>query len=150
MAAEPDGAFVLVSAGSEVIGSVDVHAQRYDPTGSPQGAELHVAAVAAPLFDVTVASQPEGEFLVAWDYYPADGNHLGVVARHYDAAGNATAAGFLVNSYTTSGQSGPAVAALGNGHFVVVWRSNQQDGNSYGVFGQRFGPDVIFAAGFHE
>jgi len=148
--AKPDGAFVLVSARSAVSGSVDVLAQRYDPAGSPQGSELQVAAVAPPTSDVTVASQPEGEFLVAWDSYPADGSALAVVARHYDAAGNATAAEFLVNSYTTNGQAGPAVAALGNGHFVVVWRSDQQDGNSYGVFGQRFGPDVIFAAGFQE
>jgi len=45
---------------------------------------------------------------------------------------------FQVNSYTTGGQGGPAVAADVSGNFVVVWASNGQDGSGYGVFGQRF------------
>ena len=47
---------------------------------------------------------------------------------------------FLVNTYTISTQRLPAVAAGGNGDFVVVWESDGQDGNPLhpGVFGQRF------------
>ena len=49
---------------------------------------------------------------------------------------------FQVNTYTTSGQSGPAMATDADGDFVVVWRSENQDGSSYGVFGRRFaGPE---------
>jgi hypothetical protein len=39
------------------------------------------------------------------------------------------------------------VAAATDGRLVVVWGSRGQDGSSYGVFGQRFGDDVIFADG---
>ena len=46
---------------------------------------------------------------------------------------------FQVNSFTLYYQSSPAVASEDNGDFVVVWQSsNDQDGSSLGVFGQRF------------
>ena len=44
----------------------------------------------------------------------------------------------VVNTYTTSDQSNPAVAADAAGQFVVVWRSLFQDGDQLGIFGQRF------------
>jgi hypothetical protein len=50
-----------------------------------------------------------------------------------------TAAGpeFQVNTYTTSAQRRPAVAARANGDFVVAWHSYGPDGNLYGIRAQR-------------
>ena len=45
---------------------------------------------------------------------------------------------FQVNSYTTRIQSYAAVARGLNGDFVVVWMSLDQDGDDFGIFGQRF------------
>ncbi len=46
---------------------------------------------------------------------------------------------FQVNSFTTGDQRDPAVAALPNGGFVVVWESTgAQDGSSESVHGQLF------------
>ena len=46
---------------------------------------------------------------------------------------------FRVNSYTTSHQQFPAVAADAAGNFVVVWASQGQDDPDFaGVFGQRY------------
>jgi hypothetical protein len=47
----------------------------------------------------------------------------------------------LVNTYTTGEQASPAVAALGDGSFLVVWRSAAQDGGGMGVFGQWMNAD---------
>src|SRR5688572_1389926 len=44
---------------------------------------------------------------------------------------------FRVNTHTTSFQWFPSVAAA-SGQFVVVWASSEQDGSSFGVFGQRY------------
>src|SRR5262245_10409477 len=44
---------------------------------------------------------------------------------------------FQVNTYTTSAQNSPVVAADGAGNFVVVWAS-PHDGSGSGVFGQRY------------
>jgi hypothetical protein len=43
-----------------------------------------------------------------------------------------------VNSYTTGLQNGAAVAMDASGNVVVVWESANQDGDDYGVFGQRY------------
>jgi hypothetical protein len=45
---------------------------------------------------------------------------------------------FQVNSYTTDLQSGPSVAALSGGGFVVTWTSDGQDGSGYGIYGRRY------------
>ncbi len=47
-----------------------------------------------------------------------------------------------VNTYTTGNQGLPQVASDAQGNTVVVWEgSNDQDGSSWGIFGQRFGID---------
>ena len=49
---------------------------------------------------------------------------------------------FLVNTFTTNPQYGPATVITNPaGDFVVVWSSYGQDGDGYGVFLQRFGSD---------
>jgi len=45
---------------------------------------------------------------------------------------------FRINSYTIEAQRLPSVAALPNNSFIVVWQSNAQDSDGYGIFGQRF------------
>ena len=44
----------------------------------------------------------------------------------------------LVNTTTANRQDNSDVAMDANGDFVVVWQSDQQDGNTSGIFGQRF------------
>jgi hypothetical protein len=45
---------------------------------------------------------------------------------------------FRVNTYTTDRQVAPVVAGDASGNFVVIWMSDGQDGNEFGVFGQRY------------
>jgi len=44
---------------------------------------------------------------------------------------------FQVNSYTTGNQQRPALAALPDGSYFLVWESEFQDGSGYGVYGRR-------------
>ena len=46
-----------------------------------------------------------------------------------------------VNTYTTSDQRAPSVAALSGGGYVVAWRSDGQDGESDGIYFQRYNAD---------
>lgn len=48
---------------------------------------------------------------------------------------------FQVNTHTSSDQKNADIAMEPGGNFVVVWSSYRQDGNSNGIFGQRFNPD---------
>jgi hypothetical protein len=45
---------------------------------------------------------------------------------------------FRVNTYTTNTQTFPAIAAGLDGDFAVVWASAAQDGDGFGIFGQRY------------
>ena len=86
-----------------------------------------------------VAMSASGSYAVVWTSDGGqDGNGKGVFARLFDSAGNARSAEIRVNTYFTSDQTQPAVAMAPSGEFVVVWSSNGQDGNSTGVYGQRF------------
>ena len=76
--------------------------------------------------------------MVAWASDGQDGDGYGVFGRRYDAAGNALAAEFQVNTYTTGSQTIPKAAMRSGGDFVVVWQSDDQDGDDVGVFGRRF------------
>jgi hypothetical protein len=44
----------------------------------------------------------------------------------------------LVNTAKARNQTGPAVAGLSDGGFVVVWQSSGEDGSGYGIYGQRY------------
>jgi len=61
---------------------------------------------------------------------------LAVVAG--EASAQPVGSEFRVNTYTTGYQYVSAVAADGNGNFVVVWHDDGQDGYFSGIFGQRF------------
>ena len=85
-----------------------------------------------------VAADALGNFVVVWSSYLQDGSSRGVFGQRFNSAGSAVGSEFLVNSYTTSDQAYPAVAADSSGSFVVAWESLGQDGSSYGVFAQQF------------
>ena len=83
-----------------------------------------------------VTLDDSGRFVVVW--MSADAWNYGIFGQRYDNAGNAVGGEFQVNTYTTSEQWRPDVAADADGDFVVVWQSGDQDGSSWGVFAQRF------------
>src|SRR4051812_25381316 len=45
---------------------------------------------------------------------------------------------FGVNTFTSFTQNSPAIAADGDGDFVAVWQSTNQDGDGYGIYAQRY------------
>lgn len=59
-------------------------------------------------------------------------------AEPLDGCDECAIAPFTVNTETTSAQRAPSVAAASDGTFVVVWMSAGQDGDGWGVYGQRF------------
>jgi hypothetical protein len=92
--------------------------------------------------DPSVAMDPNGNFVVVWTSRGPDGNGDGIFAQLYDRNGARIGGEFQVNSYTTGQQIIADVAVAPDGSFVVVWDSfGGQDGDSDGVFAQRFSAD---------
>jgi hypothetical protein len=128
---------VWVSDGQDGSGA-GIFGQRFDAAGSRLGDEFQVNAYAtSDQFRPAVARDAAGNFVVVWDS-GHDGSLSGVFGQRYDAAGSRVGLEFRVNSYTSGYQFLAAVAMDPTGSFVAVWQSFGQDGDGYGVFGQRF------------
>jgi len=142
VAAAPAGDFVVAWAGVQN-GALDpdVFAQRFAASGSPLGPEFRVNSFTTgqQLFPV-LASDPSGNFVILWNSDGQDGSSFGVFGQRFAASGAPLGSEFRVNTFTTSFQALPSVAFDPLGGFVTVWQGYGQDGASWGVFGQRYGP----------
>ena len=118
--------------------SIGIFAQRYDSAGTPVAGEFQVNTfTGGPQQAGRAAMDDAGNFLVVW-HSEHEGDGSGIFGQLYDSAGAAIGGEFQVNSYTPSYQRLPAAAADPAGNFLVVWESRDQDGDDYGIFGQRY------------
>jgi hypothetical protein len=142
LASDAAGDFVVVweSSGQLPAGGTGIFAQRYDALGAQRGSEFQVNSATTSYFGAapSVASDPAGNFVVAWSSYGQDGSGYGVSGQRYDASGVPRGSEFQINTFTPSFQRRPSLASDAAGNFVVVWLSQGQDGSEWGVFGQRF------------
>jgi hypothetical protein len=85
----------------------------------------------------SISSDVSGNFVVVWKGVG------GIYGQRYDIVGNAIGTEFQVNTGAPSviTLTNPSVSIDSDGDFAVVWQSNGQDGNSWGIFGQRFDSD---------
>ena len=116
--------------------------QRYDSSGAAIGGETQVNTYAAGnqyLSSVTALS--DGGWLVTWASAGStgtDASSLSIQQQRYDSDGIAVGNETQVNTYTTSDQTEPAVTTLADGGWLVTWQSYGADGDSYGIFQQRY------------
>ena len=145
VAVDGDGDFIVAwQSYDQDGGNYGVFARRVDASGTPQGSEFQVnSRTALAQRFPAVASDSDGDFLVSWTSYGADGADTGVLARRFDSAGAPQGAEFQVNTYTTGFQRVFAIGTEGGGRFVIVWDSINQDGSGEGVFAQRLGPAAV-------
>ncbi len=148
IAADADGNFVVVwSSRSDQDGDrPGVFGRRFASTGSPVGGEFQVNTYTTDnQFAAGIAMDADGDFVVIWNSYYQDGNKRGVFSQRFGSNGSPVGSEFQVNTYTTDEQWARGIAMGGDGDFVVVWSSLYQDGDNYGVFGQRFAKDGLAA-----
>ncbi len=135
------GNFVVLwqSANNQDGDARGIFGQRFSNTGTPLGGEFQVNTyTTGDQHAPAVALDAAGNFVVVW-HSPQDGNSDGVFGQRFDSSGALVGTEFQVNTYTTNFQGYAAVGSDAAGNFVVVWESGGgQDGDSYGVFGQRF------------
>ena len=144
-----DGDFVVVwesngSSGGDSAG-ISIQGQRYDSAGSAVGSQFGVNTyTTSNQYRPSVAVGSDGDFVVVWESNGSSGgdnSSFSIQGQRYDSAGSAVGGEFQVNTYTTSLQSQPSVAAHADGDFVVVWESNGSSGGDssfFSVQGQRY------------
>jgi hypothetical protein len=115
-------------------------------SATPMGAEMLVNTQTSGAQEIqiqaestqAVAADSSGNFVVAWTSNGQDGDGNGVYAQRYDVNGHKLGDEIQANTNTTSDQQNASVAVDASGDFVVVWESLLQDGDGYGIFGQRY------------
>ncbi len=135
------GNFVVVweSQGQDSLGGI--FGRRFDAWGAPLGGEFQVTGAGQPdEIQPRVAMNEAGDFVVAWTAAGLDGESGAILARQFNPAGVARGGAVQVNTFWTGFQGFPDVGIDASGSFVVTWQSYYQDGDSYGIFGQRFVP----------
>ncbi|MDO6965227.1 calcium-binding protein [Rhizobium alvei] len=88
-----------------------------------------------------------GGYVVAWRSWNQDTDSDGVFLQVYGADGTASGGESQVNTFFTSEQVLPVVAALDTGGFVVAWTSSLQDGDSTGIYQRRYDADGVALGG---
>jgi hypothetical protein len=140
VASDTVGNFVVVwmSYGQDGSNS-GVFGQRYASSGAALGPEFQVNTyTTSDQNRPAVASDSSGNFVVVWQSDTQDGAFSGIFGQRYGSSGAPLGPEFRVNTYTTSFQDFPSVAADASVNFVVVWQGQYQDGSNYGIFGQRY------------
>ena len=79
-----------------------------------------------------------GEFVVMWQSSDQDGDGWRIFGQRYDEEAAPVGEEFRINSHTDSDQTGHKVVALPGGDIVVVWESEEQDGDGTGLYGEQF------------
>ena len=143
VAAFSDGRFLVVWESLQNDGDLwGTFGRLFARDGEPLGDEFQVNThVESSQQMPRAAILNDGRFLVVWQSDQQDGSRRGIYGQLFDTDGKRNGAEFQVNSYAEHEQKMPGAAAFEAGGFVVVWESNGQDGDNYGVYGQLFDRD---------
>jgi hypothetical protein len=120
-------------------GRIDLKMRFLAPDGSPRGPVLPVDEEKVTHFlGGDLAADAAGNFFVVWEAGGEPGSGIEVWGRLFHPDGTPFGPKRVLNSYHLNDQHDPTVAAGADGTFVVVWQSDEQDGDFQGVFGQVF------------
>lgn len=110
---------------------------------APVGFEERAHAVTAGSQSApSAAVGPSGRYAVAWQG-PGDGTDVWV--QVWDGDGTILVPEQLANGHQPGCQQAPDVSFAPDGGFVVVWQSEGQDGDGWGIFAQSFDDDGSLA-----
>ena len=149
-----DGGFVVVWQSPDSSGT-GVFYQIFDSNGVAEGAERRANATQTGNQDsATVASLPDGGFIISWESDGQDGADEGIFSQRFNSAGSPDGSEVQVNHTTANDQARPDVATLTDGSVISGWDSKGQDGSGRGIFAKHFelttnaaGADTLLGGG---
>ncbi|MCJ7581522.1 MAG: hypothetical protein MUP98_13430 [Candidatus Aminicenantes bacterium] len=132
--------FIIVWTSFEQDGhQTGLYAQQFEIDGSTIGPEFRVDFPSIGWQDwVDVAIDSSDNYLFCWHRHQYDENAYDIFARKMDPSLTILIPEFKVNLTTQDWQVFPRIDTDGNGSFIVVWESQEQDGNSSSIFAQIF------------
>jgi hypothetical protein len=119
-------------------GNRDIHAQRYDSSGTPLGANFKVnddSGTATQDYPA-IAADGTGNFIITW--HDERNENEDIYAQRCDSSGTPLGANFKVNDDPgTTYQRNPAIALDGSGNFFITWQ-DWRNGIHWDVYVQRY------------
>jgi large repetitive protein len=148
VALRPDGGFVVVCQALMGERPYEIKAQLFSASGGPLGSAFLVNDDSLPYDRVepAVAVAADGRFAIAWtdrggDFARDHEDGVGVAARFYAADATPLGPSLRPNTFLPGPQEKPAVSALPNRGFLVLWDSGGDlDRSGRGIFARVFGP----------
>ncbi|MFZ5517627.1 MAG: FlgD immunoglobulin-like domain containing protein [Candidatus Zhuqueibacterota bacterium] len=141
VAALANGNFVICWAGEyqHIFGRI------FDKNGNSISSDFQVSTTNSEReSEPRIAALKNGNFIVCWGVYKEEPNkNADIYAQRIAADGTKIGEEFIpcANPELHLGQNWCDAAGLNNGDFVIVWESQEEDGWSGGLFGQRFSGD---------
>jgi len=116
-----------------------IFGRRFDAAGAPLGAQFPISSVTTDVEShPDVARDPDGGFVVVWSSAIRDQYEAAIFARRFSADGTPMGTDFQVDGPDSTLILEPELAIDGEGSFLVVWESVEQDGSASGIFGRSF------------
>jgi hypothetical protein len=110
-------------------GQYGVYARRLSHDAAPLTPETQInTTTASAQMRPTCAAAPDASVWIAWQSHGQDGDGWGIVARRLDPDLAHATHEIGVNQTRDGHQSGPVIAAAGNGHVLIAWSSADADG----------------------
>jgi Ca2+-binding RTX toxin-like protein len=141
----PGGGFVVTWQQAANGGdNYEIVGQRFTSNGTATGAEFTVnTQTTNNQYGNDVARLSDGGFVVTWvDPVPNSGGGR-IVARHYDASGNATSGEIVVDTKASGAYGRTVVTALADGGYVVAWPDAENTNVDHNVSARAFGANDV-------
>jgi Ca2+-binding RTX toxin-like protein len=137
-----DGGWIVTWQGDGP-GDIDgIFQQRYTAKGHAVGSETLVNSYSTNgQYGPVITGLADGGWVVTWYGEGTGDSPYGIFQQRYAANGHAVGSETLVNSYSTSDQVKPTVAALADGSWEVTWYG-EGAGDNFGIFQRHFAPDI--------
>jgi hypothetical protein len=132
------GAFTITWSSQGVDGSWDIFGRAFQANGTALGSEFAVnSTTAGDQTNSSAAMDSGGNLFVTWTSTDLDGSSRGVFGQQFTSLGELRDAEFAINSTTAGDQDAASIAIDFRGQVIVVWSGNGE-GDSQGVYFQRF------------
>ncbi len=131
--------FTITWSGHQT-GHWNIYAQSYLANGAANGSNFQVNTTDGQDQEYSsIAFAGDGNPIITWS---ADGTQAGttwgVYAQQFTATGTPLGNKQHVNTYTPGAQYYSSITGAANGDVAIVWTSQNEDGSSFGVYGQNF------------
>lgn len=89
------------------------------------------------------AVDASGRSIFVWDGNPEINGGRDIFLRIYDVGGRPEGDAVVDNTYLTDNQHYPRVAVSHDGSFLVIWKDDEEAGDSWEIRGRLFSPNLV-------